>query len=164
MQRTDQERLSTRLTEWFPLIPRARPQCRTLERRVDEIRQLARVAPENPTEDRISTAAEAHNKAALVLSDCGLDDLAQQLCWQQFSIFHTAWPLPERSAKLALQPVVNLGRLLIRTGHYDRAYQLFVNVFEAVRDQTTATVDGRRIDFHHLVDQPSHHKDVGRFL
>lgn len=164
MRRTGQELLETRLTEWFPLVPRTRPHCRALDHRVDEVRQLARAAAGKPTEDRIATAAEAHNKAALVLSDCGLHDVAHLLCWQQFDLFHANWPLPGRSAKLALQPVVNLGRLLVRAGHFDRAYRIFGNVFEAVRNQTSTTVDGREIDFNRFVVQPEHHKEVGRFL
>ncbi|WP_143268862.1 hypothetical protein [Amycolatopsis vastitatis] len=152
------------MTEWFPLLPRTRPHCRALDHRVEEIRQLTRAAAGKPAEDRIATAAEAHNKAALVLSDCGLHDAAHQLCWQQFDLFHANWPLPVRSAKLALQPVVNLGRLLVRAGHFDRAYEIFVNVFDAVRNQTTTTVDGRKIDFSPFVVRPEHHKEVVRFL
>lgn len=163
MQRTSQELLEGRLAEWFPLVPRPRPYCRSLAQRVEEIQQLAQSVADDPTETRIS-AAEAHNKAALLLSDCGLDDLAHRLCWQQFDLFHTARPLSLRSAKLALQPVVNLGRLLIRTGHNDRAHEVFQNLFAAVLDQTTTTLDGRAIDFSHFVDQPEHIKEIGQFL
>jgi hypothetical protein len=49
------------------------------------------------------SAAEALNKAALIASDCGLVDLAQQLCWRQFDIFQAATPLTARTAKPALQ-------------------------------------------------------------
>jgi len=164
VQRTSQELLEGRLAEWFPLVPRPRPYCRSLTRRVEEIQQLAQSAAADSTETRISTAAETHNKAALLLSDCGLDELAHRLCWQQFDLFHAARPLPLRSAKLALQPVVNLGRLLIRTGHHDRAYDVFQNLFTAVRNQTTTTLDGRAIGFSHFVDQPEHLKEIGQFL
>jgi hypothetical protein len=164
VQRTSQERLEGRLVEWFPLVPRPRPYCRSLAHRIEEIEQLAQSAADDPTDTRISTAAEAHNKAALLLSDCGLDDLAHRLCWQQFDLFHAARPLALRSAKLALQPMVNLGRLLIRIGHNDLANEVFQNLFNAVRDQTTTTLDGRAIDFSHFVDQPEHLKEVGQFL
>jgi hypothetical protein len=165
VQPTSQKLLEDRLTEWFPLVPRPRPYCRSLTHRVEEIQHLAEsAAVDDSTETRISTAAETHNKAALLLSDCGLDDLADRLCWQQFDLFHAARPLPLRAAKLALQPVVNLGRLLIRTGHHDRAYDLFQNLFTAVRNQTTTTLDGRPVDFSHFVNQLEHLKDIGQFL
>jgi len=164
VQPTSQGLLRDRLAEWFPLVPRPRPFCRSLAHRVEEIQQLAQSAQDGPAETRIYSAAEGHNKAALLLSDCGLDTLAHRLCWQQFDLFHAARPLTLRSAKLALQPVVNLGRLLIRTGHHDRAHEVFQNLFAAVRDQTTTMLDGRAIDFSHFVDQPEHFKEIGQFL
>ncbi|MGH3684444.1 MAG: hypothetical protein ACRDRU_23605 [Pseudonocardiaceae bacterium] len=47
---------------------------------------------------------------------CGLLDLAQQLCWRQFDLFQATTPLTAKTAKLALQPIVNLGRLSTRDG------------------------------------------------
>ncbi|MGH3754979.1 MAG: hypothetical protein ACRDRP_20235 [Pseudonocardiaceae bacterium] len=110
MDRTGSELLCGKVAEWFPLLPRGRPPCRALPCRVDEIRELARSASYGANDARISLAAEAHNKAALILSDCGLADLAQQLCWRQFDIFRAATPLTAKTAKIALQPIVNLGR------------------------------------------------------
>lgn len=164
MDRTGSELLCGKVAEWFPLLPRGRPPCRALPRRVDEIRELARSASEGANDARISRAAEAHNKAALILSDCGLTDLAQQLCWRQFDIFHTATPLTAETAKLALQPIVNLGRLLIRSGHSDRAYEIFKNAYNAIGAQAATTIDGRHIDFSHLIEEVDRRKELRRFL
>jgi hypothetical protein len=60
------------------------------------------------------------------LSDCGLADLAQQMCWRQFDIFHAATSLTAKTAKFALQPIVNRGRLATRGGDGARAYQIFL--------------------------------------
>ena len=61
------------------------------------------------------TAGGAHNLAALILSDCGLPDLARSLCWRQFDTLQTvARPDDPTSAQLALQPLINLARLDMR--------------------------------------------------
>ncbi|MGH3693306.1 MAG: hypothetical protein ACRDRX_04780 [Pseudonocardiaceae bacterium] len=164
MDRTGHELLSGRVAEWFPLLPRARPPCRALPRRIEEIRELARAASDGANGTRLSTAAEAHNKAALILSDCGLDDLARQLCWRQFDIFHAATPLTAKTAKIALQPIGNLGRLLTRSGQSARAYTIYQNAYDAVGTQAATTIDGRSIDFSHLVDQVEQRQETRRFL
>ncbi|MGH8885343.1 MAG: hypothetical protein ACRDYX_09270 [Egibacteraceae bacterium] len=164
MDSTGHELLRGRVADWFPLLPRTRPPCRALPLRIDEIRELARSAAQGTDEPRISSAAETHNKAALILSDCGLADLAQQLCWRQFDMFHAATPLTAKTAELALQPVVNLGRLLTRGGHGGRAYQIFQNAYDAVRTQAATTIDGRYIDFSHLVDQVEGRWELRKFL
>lgn len=153
-----------RIADWFPLLPRTRPPCRALSLRVDEIRGLACSASRGPDEIRLSSAAEALNKAALVASDCGLADLARQLCRRQFDIFQAATPLTAKTAKLALQPIVNLGRLATRDGDGTRAYRIFKNAYDAVRTQAATDIDGRDIDFQHFVNQPEERPELRRFL
>ncbi|MGQ0841489.1 hypothetical protein [Actinokineospora sp.] len=153
-----------RVAEWFPLVPRPRPPCRDLAQRVNEIRDLAHAASHGTHEDRIGSAAEAHNKAALILSDCDLPDLAHQLCWRQFDIFNAARPLTARTGKFALQPIVNLGRLLIRTGHGGRAYQVFRTIYDAMRTPGTTTIDGRTIDISGFVEGDEQRRELRKFL
>lgn len=69
--------------------------------------------------------------------------LARQLCWRQFDVFLSVKPLTADRAQLALQPVVNLGRLLTRSGDGADAYQMFEKVYEAVRSQTDTVIDGK---------------------
>jgi hypothetical protein len=149
---------------WFPLLPRARPVCRALYLRIDEVRELAAAACSGPPERRLSSAAEAHNKAALIASDCGLADLAWQLCWRQFDTFSAAMPLTPQAARLALQPLINLGRLLTRNGNHDSAYQHYLGLHDAAVTRTRQAIAGRTIDLSHLVTEPEARHEIRRHL
>lgn len=154
--------LPATVTEWFPLVPRPRPPCRALPQRVAQVRHLTRSASNG--DPGLATAAEAHNKAALIASDCGLPAAARQLCWRQFDVFQAAAPLSTTAAKYALQPIVNLGRLLTRAGNGDRAYQVYRNAFHAVTTASATTIDGRDVDFGPLVDQDHQRRELTKFL
>lgn len=156
--------LRSKAVDWFPLLPRPRPPARALHLRVQEIRGLVCSASHGPDVIRLSSAAEALNKAALIASDCGLVDLARQLCWRQFDIFHAAAPLTATTAKLALQPIANLGRLATRSGNGTRAYRIFANAYHAVQTQTATQIDGRDIDFRQLVNRTEARQEIRRFL
>ena len=156
--------LRSKAADWFPLLPRTRPPCLALHLRVDELRELVRSASQGPDQIRLSSAAETLNKAALITSDCGLVDLAQQLCWCQFNVFHAATPLTAKTAKLALQPIVNLGRLATRGGDGSRAYRIFENAYDAVSTQAATEIDGRDIDFRRFVNQTDERQELRKFL
>lgn len=160
----DQQILTGRVAQWFPLVPRTRPPARDLASRVDEVRALASAASHGTHDRRTSSAAEAHNKAALILSDCGLNDLAQRLCWQQFDIFHSARPLTAKTGKLALQPLVNLARLLIRAGSGNRAHAVLSNAYDAIRNAGDTAIDGRDIHLHDLVATAEDRHELRKFL
>ncbi|MCW2948944.1 MAG: hypothetical protein JWR24_5661 [Actinoallomurus sp.] len=147
----------------FPLIPRAKPVCRALEVRVARVRDRAHLADQR-TDESLVRAAEAHNLAALIMSDCGLPDIARNLCWQQFEVFLTVRPLNAATAKLALQPLVNLGRLLIRDGDGTAAYQLLEALFEAVKTQANTVIDGRNISFHDRIRDDDERREVVQWL
>ena len=148
----------------FPLLPRSRPPGQHLLRRVHELTELVEPVTQEPGERSATRASEVLNKAALIASDCGLADLARALCWRQFDIFHTAAPLAGPAAKMALQPLVNLGRLATRDGDSDRAYAIFTSIFDAVTNQTTQNIDGRDIDFdNYVADAQQHHHELRRF-
>ncbi len=156
--------LRAEIADWFPLVPRTRPPGRALHLRVEEIRRLAQSASQEADDIRISSAAEALNKAALIASDCGLADLAEQLCWQQFEIFQAATPLTAKIGNLALQPIVNLGRLATRRGDGARAYRIFENAYHAVRTEATTEIDGRNIDFRKFANQTEERQTLQKFL
>ncbi|MEV0313500.1 hypothetical protein [Nonomuraea fuscirosea] len=140
----------------FPLVPRPRAVCRSLEQRVARVRNRAHLAAQRG-DDAVLRAAEAFNVAALIATDCGLPKLARELCWRQADVFLTGRPFPAATAKLALQPLINLGRLLVRDGDGDGAYQVFRGLFDALHDRVTAIVTGREVDLADLVtdeDQP----------
>ncbi|MEU6720758.1 hypothetical protein ABZ897_55680 [Nonomuraea sp. NPDC046802] len=73
----------------FPLVGRARPACPSLPERVKEIADIADTAARQGA-DALHEGAHALNKAALLASDCGLPDLARDLCWQHINIYREA--------------------------------------------------------------------------
>ncbi len=143
---------------WFPLVPRPRPPTLPLEARVRQLRELA--AQPGDGDGRITRAAEVCNKAALIASDCGLPDLARTLCWRQHKVFDQARPLPASAVKLALQPVLNLPRQLIREGDGDGAYAMLEALYRAARDRTDAVIGGRSVSLRDLTCTPGDHKTI----
>jgi hypothetical protein len=153
-----------RIAQRFPLVARARPACPPLDERIGEVGELARAAAGQTGADRLPMAATAHNKAALIASDCGLPDLAQALCWQQFDLYQCARPLTGQAARFALEPVVNLARLLIRGGDGEAAHQLLDTLYQAVRFRTDAVIDGRQVSFRDLTGSDDDHRDLCQWL
>ncbi len=133
---------ASRIARRFPLVPRPRPQCLPLPDRVQEVRLLARKGGEP---HGLSSAAAALNRAALIASDCGVPLLARELCWQHADAYLRARPLDAQTARFALEPLVNLARLLIRAGQGEEAYQLLASLNHAIQDRTDITVDGRLV-------------------
>lgn len=147
----------------FPLLPRSKPVCRSLTDRIDRVRRQADLASQH-TDDSLLRAAEAHNLAALILSDCGMPALARDLCWRQFDIFTTSGPYDQATAKLTLQPLVNLGRLHTRDGNGTAAYQLHEALLQAAKTRTETSVDGRTISLGTIVHHGDDHREIVRWL
>ncbi|RSM59707.1 hypothetical protein DMB66_26970 [Actinoplanes sp. ATCC 53533] len=127
----------------FPLLPRSKPLCRSLPERVERIRRSAETAQHHRSIDH---AAKALNLAALIYSDCAMPDAAQALCWRQFEAFTSGGPYDEPTAKTAIQPLINIGRLHTRVGNGTTAYHVHQAMFEAVRRNAPTTIDGRTVD------------------
>lgn len=139
----------------FPLVPRSRLACPSLEARVAQVRSYALSAAEETTpEQGVDLACTAWNQAALIASDCGLPGWAAELCERQFAILRAAWPVSGRVAIASLQPLVNLARLDIRAGRPERACQSLTHIARAVRDGGTADIGGHRISFESFSPAP----------
>lgn len=135
----------------FPLLPRAKPVCRSLKERVAQVQALAEEA-ELRHPDALVRSAEAYNLAALITSDSGQPELAQSLCWRQARIFHTGQrPYRLETAKLALQPLINIGRLFTRAGNGEAAYEVFETLFNAVKTGADGKVAGNAVRLTDLV-------------
>lgn len=158
-----QTSLFAKIARRFPLLPRSRPPAQRLQRRVNEVGEIAQSARRERDENRATRASEALNKAALIASDCGLADLARDLCWRQFDIFHSAAPFAGQAAKMALQPLVNLGRLATHGSDGNRAYAIFHSIYDAVTNQATCNIDGREVDFNNLVADSEQRQELRRF-
>lgn len=143
---------------WFPLVPRSRPACRPLQDRIGELRSLLTQPSSDDPHRRLVRAAEVCNKAALIASDCGLPDLARTLCWRQHDAFVQARTLPATAVKLALQPLLNLPRQMIREGKGQQAHVLLARLYQASREQTDTEINGRPVNLRHLTRTPHDHK------
>jgi hypothetical protein len=152
--------ISHQTLAWFPLVERHRPSGLPLTTRITELRDLAAQPGTGDTHQQMIQAAEICNKAALIASDCGLPDLAHALCWSQHDIYDTARPLPAATAKLALQPLLNIPRQLIREGHGDTAHALLESLFLAARDRTNTVISGRTVNLTTLTSDPDAHRTI----
>ena len=147
----------------FPLVPRPKPTCRPLTDRIRRVRQQAERAGQ-PTGTTLLHAAEAHNFAALILSDCAMPTHARALCWRQFDVFASHGPYDQTTAKLALQPLINIGRLDARTGDSAAAYRLHHAMLQAAKTRTTAVIDGRHLDLADIVRPGEDHTEIVGWL
>ena len=167
---------------WLPLVCWPRPACPPLPARVTEITTLVREAGE-PGADPLGGTAHALNKAALLASDCGLDDLARDLCWRHIDSYRQASrPLTVDLARRMLGPALNLARLKLRSGEADSALRLLEAIHHAVTAGSDLIIDGRVLPVaglagtteeharlrnavrqHHLTDGIRAHATAGRW-
>jgi hypothetical protein len=142
---------------WLPLAGWPRPACPPLPARVAEITALVREAGE-PGTDPLSGTAHALNKAALLASDCGLDDLARDLCWRHIDSYRQASrPLTVDLARRMLGPALNLARLQLRAGQPDSALRLLEAIHHAVTAGSDLAIDGRVLPVAGLAGSPEEH-------
>ncbi|WP_217556816.1 hypothetical protein [Streptomyces sp. GbtcB6] len=136
-----------RLSRRFPLVSRPHLVYPSFAARIDEVRSCGeKSVQDGPLRDRINRACATWNLSALIASDCGLTELATDLCLRQLRLFQTAWPVSGDTAIASLQPIVNLVRLTARTGNPQAAYQQLMSVHRAAHDGGTVTVHGQAID------------------
>ncbi|MFC4463941.1 hypothetical protein ACFPH6_05085 [Streptomyces xiangluensis] len=131
-------RLPDAVAQRFPLVARPRPACLPLPQRVHALTELADTASNlgDP-----SLASTVYNQAALLASDVGAPDTARAMCHQHTAAYLHAAPLPGRAAIRALEPVVNLARLQIRTGHADDGRQHLLALYDAITTGTPAQIE-----------------------
>ncbi|MFZ3557192.1 hypothetical protein [Streptomyces sp. BH055] len=126
----------------FPLVARARPACLPLGARVDH---LAHLADQAAATRGFVTASLVLNQAALLASDVGLPDLARALCHRHAAAYLHACPLDGATAIRALEPIVNLARLNIRTGHPDEGHRQLLALLDAASKGHPVDIDGTTI-------------------
>jgi hypothetical protein len=143
----------------FPLLGRPRPSCPPLPERIQEIADIAHATGHSGA-DRLAEGAHALNKAALIASDCGLPDLARDLCWQHIGLYCAAGrPLTVLQARHMLEPVLNLARLQLRARDGDQALRLLTAMFQAVRSGTDLVIGDHILPLADLTgSRTEHHK------
>jgi hypothetical protein len=144
----------------FPLVERHRPPGLPLKTRITELRDMAAQPGTGDAHQQMSQAAEICNKAALIASDCGLAELAHALCWSQHEVYDTAGPLPAALMKLALQPLLNIPRQLIREGRGATAHALLESLFRAARERRDTVIGGRAVNLARLTSDPGAHRTI----
>jgi hypothetical protein len=150
---------SLRAVNWFPLVPRPRPAGRPLAERVAELVDTAEVLGEETAQ-----AARVFNGAALLASDTGSSELARLWCWRHATTYLDSAPLDAPTARLALEPLVNLARLRIRSGHGMAAYHLIDTLHHAVHHASDAEIDGNHVRLDRLTLTRAQREQVARWL
>jgi len=130
---------------YFPLTGRPRPACLTLPERVAEVTAITQAAGQ-PGADVAHHAAHALNKAALLASDCGLDDLARDLCWRHIDAYcGLGRPLAVTEARGILEPALNLARLAIRQCAHEQALRVLDSIHRALTEGTNLSISGKAL-------------------
>jgi hypothetical protein len=97
----------------------------------------------NGNDSPLGAASHALNMAALLASDCGMDDLARDLCHRQIQPYtRISRPLSADEGRLMLGPVLNLARLDLRAGSGDDALRRLEDADQAVAAGRDLVVDG----------------------
>ncbi|MEU6904379.1 hypothetical protein ABZ935_03340 [Streptomyces coeruleorubidus] len=144
----------------IPLVRRTKAPALPLEERINHLTGLT-VAPAGASHhDLVARACGVLNYAALIASDVGLPDLAEELCWRQHQVFTNAGRLSGRVAVMSLMPLVNLSRLQTRAGHGELAYGLLYCLNDAARHRNKADIDGRTVDLSALTGTDEDHRTV----
>ncbi|WP_199844209.1 hypothetical protein [Streptomyces sp. RTd22] len=112
----------------------------------------------------MALAATAFNKAALLASDCDLPELARALCWRHSEVYLRTQPLGAQVARYGLEPLVNLARLLIRSGDGEAAYVLLDSMFQAVKSGSDTVIDGRTVSFEHITGSDENRRELYQWL
>jgi hypothetical protein len=108
---------------------------------------MAARSEQGTRQDRATCAAAVLNNAALIASDCDIRALARNLCCRQYQALAASAPLPAWAASLAMQPVLNIVRQVIREGDGERARATLEGLHQAALSRTTAVVEGIQVDF-----------------
>lgn len=144
----------------FPLICRAKPLGLPLSERVAVLIESAIDPAGADHHDQVARASGVINVASLIASDVGMRDLAWDMCWQHYGIYAAAERFEPGTATMAMQPMVNIPRLLIRDGQGDFAHQALTGLYRAAQSKGRTEIGGRVIDVAAVIRTPEDHKAV----
>lgn len=148
----------------FPLLGRPRPACPALPLRVQEVTDAV-TAAERHGEHGLNDAAHALNKAALIASDCGMPDLAEDWCWRHINAYQQAdRSLTVIEARYLLEPVLNLARLQLRAEQGDTAVRLLDAMYQAVTQRHDLTIADQRLTIGDLIGDPPERRQLREWV
>jgi hypothetical protein len=128
------------VTSRIPLVCRPKPPGTPLAERIAALTALTAQPNGAGHHEQVARASGVLNSAALIASDVGLPGLAADLCWRQHKIFAEAGSLSQDIALMALMPVVNIARLLIREGDGTGAFDMLQRMYRAAQQRGTTTI------------------------
>ncbi|MEU8246229.1 hypothetical protein [Nonomuraea sp. NPDC048916] len=144
----------------IPLVCRPKPPETPLAMRIAELSALT-IEPNGADHHQlVARASGVLNFAALIASDVGLPDLAAELCWRQYKIFADVSSLDQDIAMMALMPVVNIARLLIREDDGNGAYEVLQQLCHAVQQRGAPTIGNHDVDLSPLIRTEADHRKI----
>ncbi|MFI6290037.1 hypothetical protein ACIBEJ_00540 [Nonomuraea sp. NPDC050790] len=143
------------LARRFPLVPAGRQRLVPFAERVRRVKEFARIA-NGMGRTALKRGADALGGAAMILADGGHSHLARHLLWQHVNLFRAGRPFTVDAAKLALEPLINLGRLQAQQGDAYAAHQTFESLLNGVRTLGEVKIDGRSSHLQRLVVSADH--------
>jgi hypothetical protein len=144
----------------IPLVCRPKPPGSPLALRIAQLTALTAGPDGADHRQQVARASAVLNSAALIASDVGLPGLAAELCWRQHEIFAEAGRLDQDIAVMALMPVVNIARLLIREGDGNGAFDMLQQLYRAARQRGATVIRGHDIDLSSLIRTDADHKRI----
>jgi hypothetical protein len=144
----------------FPLICRSKPLGLPLQERITAMVESATDPAGATHHERVARASGVINMASLIASDVGLRDLAWDMCRRHYELFARAPVLDPDCARMALQPLINLPRLLIRAGDGQRAFEALERLYRAAQRRGTAEVSGYHIDVSAVIRTVEGHRMI----
>ncbi|WP_436761595.1 hypothetical protein [Streptosporangium sp. V21-05] len=144
----------------IPLVRRPKAAGLPLADRIIHLTELT-VDPAGASHhDLVARASGVLNYAALIASDVGMPDLAAHLCWRQHQVFAGAGNLTGDISVMALMPLVNIARLLIREGDGEGAYDVLQRLYRAAQQRGTAEIHSHNVDLSALIGTEADHRKV----
>ena len=148
------------LAERIPLVRRPKPLGLPLETRIAELTVVTDWPAGADHQQQVARASGVINVAALIASDIGLTDLAEDLCWRLHTIFTEPQDVIPDVAVMALMPLTNIARLLIREGQPTEAYELLQRLYYAARHREVTTIRGHDVDLSAWTRTHEHHRRI----
>jgi hypothetical protein len=143
----------------IPLVCRPKPPGLPLAERLAALTELATPPVGADHHQLVARASGILNFAALIASDTGLPALAADLCLRQHAIFAAA-TLDQDTAVMALMPLVNIARLLIREGDGPGAYHVLLQLYQAAQRRRPVTILDRHVDLSQLIRTTDDHRKI----
>lgn len=149
----------------FPLMNRHRPLGLPLSERVEALTEPLVGADGAGHHELVASASTVINLASLIASDVGRHDLAWDMCWKHYGCYASAARLDDpATAVMAVQPLLNIARLMTRGGDGLRAYEVLEQLYEAARARSVVEVCGRTVDVSAIIRNPEGHRKIAAEL